>query len=305
MDKAVFQFPVPGQDEDEKKDLIRTLKANAAVRKLMEKEQIPAELLLTRTYTFKRWLDQIEPCRGCTSLDGCRQKKTGYRMGLTYDGILQETVETCPYQRIMDKKQSHLANYLVSDLGKEMACVSFENIDLSKEESPGYISAVAMATQACLSNQGVYLYGPMGTGKTYLAACASNYMAKNGKKAVFIHYPSFTERLSHLYRTDEHRTETDRMRFADILVIDDIGAEEVTDKNRSVLLSVLDSRMQNHKMTWFTSNEDFKSLLNHFIVTNKGSDTLEAERILERIRVLGKPVYVSGKDRRHLSAADE
>lgn len=304
MDKAVFQIPDFEQDENEKKNLIGVLRKNPSVRKLMDKEQMPEGVLAARAYTFKRWLDQVEPCRGCTSLEGCRQKKTGYRMGLKYDGILLETMEACPYQRDMDRKQSHLVNYLVSDLGREMSCVSFENIDLSKGEPAGYISAVAAATQACLSGQGVYLYGPMGTGKTYLAACASNYMAKNGKKAAFVHYPAFTERLSQLYRTDEYRTEVDRMRYADILVIDDIGAEEVTDRNRSVLLSVLDSRMQNRKMTWFTSNEDFKSLLNHFTVTNKGSDTLEAERLMERIKVLAKPVYVSGKDRRHLFDAE-
>ena len=52
-------------------------------------------------------------------------------------------------------------------------------------------------------------------------------------------------------------------------------------------------------MTWFTSNEDFKTLENHFSVTSRGiEERQKAMRILERIQKLAKPLEIIGSDRR-------
>ena len=65
-------------------------------------------------------------------------------------------------------------------------------------------------------------------------------------------------------------------------------------------MSILDARMQNHLMTWFTSNEDYKTLLEHYIFSNKSEDKYEAMRIIERIQTLSKPIELIAEDRRIL-----
>ena len=146
----------------------------------------------------------------------------------------------------------------------------------------------------------------MGTGKTYLAACAANYVAGFDGRPAFVHVPSWADRVNSTYYSGEFRTEGSRLKFADLCVRDYSGAEEVTVPLRSLLLSVLDARMQNHRMTWFTSNEDFTSLKDHFPVSSKGNeDVMESDRIMERIRVLAEPVFLAGSDRRHLYQSAE
>ncbi len=295
----VFDFNqyANSNNEDERNQLIQDLLSNSQIQKMCEKHQIPQNQIQQSPYLFQSWLKKVQSCVGCSSLNECKQKKKGYRAGIRYDGILQEVLEACPYQREKEKKEEHMRQYLMSDMSPALVQVSFENIDVTNE-SASYIKAVQECIDACMNQSGVYLHGTLGTGKTYLSACASNYMAKRGYSCAFIHYPTFCENLTAKLNTGESKADADRLAAVQMLVIDDIGAENVTEKNRAYLLSILDRRMQNNRMTWFTSNEDFNSLLDHFANTYMKENTVSASRLLERIKTLSKPVLVVGSDRR-------
>ena len=289
--------PTTAPDSGDERRLYEQLSSDPAVHRLLKTRGIPEAELPNHLYTFARWQKEVEPCRGCKNLSSCRQKKKGYHMGLAWEGLLVETLEACRYEREKEQSLAHLNQYLVSDLGHDFETAFFQNISGEQEER-AYNQTVMEVYQRYLDGKGVYLYGNMGTGKTYLAACAANQAAKEGKKPAFIHYPAFCDRLARMYYSGEYRQEAERCRYADLLVIDDIGAEEVTARNRMVLLSILDSRMQNGKMTWFTGNGDFNMLQNHLRYDSAGEDTASADRIIERIRVLAKPIRLDGKDRR-------
>ena len=133
-----------------------------------------------------------------------------------------------------------------------------------------------------------------------IAACAANDTARKGMKTAFVSVPKLSERISASLRTGEYQTEVQRLCYADFAVFDDIGAESVTDRYRAILLGILDTRMQEGRMTWFTSNEDFASLKNHYILNMHQVDIQDAERVLERIRAIGEPLELIGRDRRNL-----
>lgn len=111
MQKAEFRMPEKTEKElREDQELIASLKKDPAVKKLLEKEEIPESVLEDRAYTFKRWRKEVASCLGCKALSECRQKRKGYRMGLSYDGLLQETMQACPYEREAEQKTAHLSN---------------------------------------------------------------------------------------------------------------------------------------------------------------------------------------------------
>ena len=73
----------------------------------------------------------------------------------------------------------------------------------------------------------------------------------------------------------------------EILLIDDIGAEKVTDWGRDEILgTILQSRMNNHLTTFFTSNLTIEELEKHLSISKDSEDVVKARRVIERIKQL-------------------
>ena len=298
-DMKPAETPSYGNEDAGKADLIRQLQQNGSIRGLLRRSGIPFELIAEKPYTFRRWLRETAVCSGCRSLKECRQPLKGYYKDLLYDGILTDALSPCRYRKEKNREEKHMSNYLVSDLPGHLNAVSFENLSYDKEESD-YLKAVHKCMQASEKGQGIYLYGSMGSGKTYLAACACNRHAKLNEKVAFIHYPTFCARMARAAAGNEYESEVQRLMYARFLAIDDIGAENVTEWNRdAILLPLLNARYEDGLTTWFTSNEDMNSLKQHLMYTSRGkAEEIKAERIMERIRCMSEAVELSGKDRR-------
>ncbi len=286
-----------GDDRDVRS---RRLREDPLIAESFRRLHIPADETEKHPALLERWLKAKHRCDGCPGLEKCRQNLKGMVEELSYDGVLGTELTPCLWLKEKQNAEAHLDNYLVNDLPAVMRTVSFRDIGMDGE-STRYLKALQTAMSACLQEKSLYIYGNMGTGKTMLAACCANEMAGKGRKTAFVSMPKFAERIALSLRTGEYQQEVQRLCYADFVVFDDIGAENVTERYRSILLSVLDARMQEGRMTWFTSNEDFRSLQNHYILNVNQADAGDAERILERIRATADTLEVIGKDRRKLS----
>lgn len=280
-------------------ELIAALKSDPSVLKWMQENHLPLKLLDTHPWKIKDWVNGLKRCEGCFGLNTCKQRKKGYLDHLKYDGMVMNVQMPCRYREEKEEALRHRENYLVCDLSEDQLLYDFAKIDTSKEDG-GYQMVFTRAMEACEKDSGLYLWGTLGTGKTYLAACASNFYAKQGKKVAFVHYPSFTQRMVSSIEGGEYKTELQRLMYAKLLVLDDIGAESVTEWNRDqILLPLLNYRYEHHLATWFTSNESLETLFKHFQFTNKGKgEEVKAARILERIEMLSQVQSLTGKDRR-------
>ena len=293
---------IPAERNSSTEDIDRLtaeLRKEPAVQQVFRVCGIPAQELEIHPYLISRWLRQKKLCSGCGGLKQCRQNQRGYAEELVYDGVLATELTPCAYLREKRVNEAHTVNFLINDLPETMRTAGFKDIR-TEGESAAYLKALQRALTAFLNEESLYIYGNMGTGKTMLAACAVNDAARKGKKTVFLSMPRFADRIAASLRSGEYLTEIQRLCYADFVVMDDIGAESVTERMRSLLLSVLDTRMQEGRMTWFTSNEDFRSLQNHYILDYNKADIGDAERILERIRTIAEPLELIGRDRRNL-----
>ncbi|MBR4164190.1 MAG: ATP-binding protein [Solobacterium sp.] len=301
MEKLSFNPVINNDMEKNTKQLIQELSQDKTVLRVFQKNEISKECLERYPWKIQRWLNSFRPCQGCKGLSFCKQSRKGYFENLVYDGILQTVQEACRYEKDRQNARAHIRNYLVSDLSSHLETVSFKNIS-TKDETEEYLQVLAEAMDASAKGEGLYIYGTMGSGKTYLSACACNDHARSGQKVAFIHYPSFCQRMQSSMQDGEYKSEIARLSFAAFLVIDDIGAESVTEWNRdSILLPLLNERFEEGLPTWFTSNDDYESLLVHFTFSNRGKqEELKATRILERIQAMSRPVVLTGKDRRNI-----
>ena len=246
----------------ERQQNIARLKENEWIQIFLEQNHLDASFVEENSGVLLQWIKSVSACRNCKGLDYCVQKIRGKATKLKIDdsGFLNEYYASCQYD---------MAAYTQS------------------------VSSIPL-------NQGVYLYGNPGTGKSYLMKGICNYYAKNNKSVSFVQVPLLIQELKQFMTDNEYRQRVmNHLRYSDVLVLDDIGAESITQWTRDeILLPVLDERMNKGMKTYFTSNYSMEELEQQYRLVNKPNNTIASLRILERIRTLSKPVELSGKSRR-------
>ena len=141
------------------------------------------------------------------------------------------------------------------------------------------------------SNQGMLFCGDTGTGKTYLAACIANALLDQNIPVVMTSFVKLTS------ITDEDRQLTiRRLNQADLLIIDDLGAERGSDFALEQVYDYIDSRCQAHKPMIITTNLTHAQILNTVDIRYK--------RIYERIIKYCWPMEFTGPSWRRSAAAD-
>lgn len=149
--------------------------------------------------------------------------------------------------------------------------------------------------------KGLYLYGDFGVGKSFMvAALAHDLSEKRGVSSTLLHYPSFVIDVKNAIGDGNVKNLVDEIKLAEVLILDDIGAEQSTAWVRDEILQViLQYRMQEDLPTFFTSNFNFEDLEKHFAKGKNGNDeTWEARRVMERIRYLAEETRLEGENRR-------
>lgn len=196
----------------------------------------------------------------------------------------------CKYEiKLMNKEEQENVKVRMKDIDtkdkKQLNVIKwmddfFENYDESK------------------NMKGLYLHGNFGSGKTFLLSALLNEL--NYVKNTTIEIIYFPEALVSLKEDfDSLFYKMNRYKNVDILLIDDIGAEKVTEWGRDEILgTILQYRMDKHKTTFFTSNYTIKELETNLSLANNNVDLVKARRIIERIKQLTIDVELISESKR-------
>lgn len=148
------------------------------------------------------------------------------------------------------------------------------------------------------TTKGLYLSGNFGSGKSYIISAMMNELVKDGFSCAMIYYPEFLRILKSSFKTD-FEDQFDYARKSDLLLLDDIGAENSTDWSRDEILGpILQYRMDNNLATFFTSNLTKDELEIHLSEGKQSIDKLKAKRIIERINYLTDELKLISKNQR-------
>ena len=156
---------------------------------------------------------------------------------------------------------------------------------------PGIMRAMKIYVDnfAELSRQGkgLLLYGDVGTGKTFAAACVVNALIDAGYPCLMT---NFARVLNTLWGTEKKQDYIDNLNSFRLLVLDDLGAERRSEYSQEQVFNVIDARYRAKLPLIITTNLEIDEIKNPKDIGNA--------RIYDRILEMCHPIRLSGCNRR-------
>lgn len=182
-----------------------------------------------------------------------------------------------------------------SMMDKKYREVTFDKYEVREENKKVFEMAKKYADRfqdMYKKNQGLLLYGPVGTGKSFTAACIGNYLLNNAKLVIMT---SFVKILQDIWENDREAEYITILNSASLLIIDDLGTERETDYALEKVYNIIDSRVRANKPMIITSNLELNDMME--------CEDIRKKRIYDRILECCYPMYVGGKSFRMMKAA--
>lgn len=280
-------------------DLVQKIMKDPDVAAFIQQESLSPEELNRSISKFNQYITERDKfLRGDTDYIA-----KGYKPILVMNhGYADVSYEETP-ELIAAEKEAAIKNRLkLINLPASLKQASLAQVDLDDlGRLPVFEKLLAFVEQYPTIRKGLYLYGDFGVGKSFMvAALAHDLSEKRGVSSTLLHYPSFVIDAKNAISDGNVKTLVDEIKLSEVLILDDIGAEQSTAWVRDEILQViLQYRMQENLPTFFTSNFNFEDLEKHFAKGKHGNDeTWEARRVMERIRYLAEETRLEGVNRR-------
>jgi primosomal protein DnaI len=273
--------------------------------------QLDAATMKLNLNKLHQYTVEYKNCTNCPGLDQCPNDMEGH-----YTLISVETSDdrTRVYdnkvackkfiaRQTQDAVRSRIRSFYIDERALSEGYSSLEILDKDgdREEAVGQVLNYVLVTQQQgLQKNGLYLAGSFGTGKTFLMCYMLHELAKDGFTGAIVYMPDFAEDLKTMFDDPQRLKDTiDVLKDTDLLVFDDIGAENLNPWLRDHVMGAILNYRMNRRPTFFTSNHDLDALEKHFSFTSKdGDEEYKGRRIMDRIRPFVDLVQVKGYNKR-------
>jgi DNA replication protein DnaC len=168
-------------------------------------------------------------------------------------------------------------------IDEELKNASFDNFNHRPELEGAYRIAKDFATNFQDQEFGLYMFGPVGVGKSHLAASIHNELIQQGYASVFIDVTQLFGLAKSTFK-DEKKSDQDYIQAAikcDLLTLDEIGLTGLSSYEFGILFQILNGRKG--KLTNITSNLNLDRLQKWFAVDNKGKPLDVDGRVFDRL----------------------
>lgn len=146
----------------------------------------------------------------------------------------------------------------------------------------------AYANNFSLQSGNLLFSGKTGLGKTFLSGCIARVVSEKGFSVVYdtvVRMISDYENVKFGENTDETRSALNKYRDCDLLIIDDLGTEMLTQFSMSALYTLINDRLLEEKPTIVSTNLTPTEIQNRY-----------SQQISSRLRGCFDILYFSGTD---------
>lgn len=291
-----IKMPTSKKINGELKSELVSAKKDEKFQKLMQKLEIDDSIAIKYTSKLEDTVCELNNCKNCKGLYACKNKAEGHvSFPKKEENRLIFSFIPCKYQTKLEEQKNNKGSLY------ELNNARMKDIDVKdkkRQEVICYLDNFFENYSPSKNNVGLYLHGSFGSGKSFLVSALLNELHEKKKATVcMIYFPEALRTLKDDW--DNFGSKMEYLKSVDILLIDDIGAEKVTEWGRDeVLGTILQARMDNHLSTFFTSNLNINELESHLALSNRSDDLVKARRIIERIKQLTNDLELISVNRR-------
>ncbi|WP_461040817.1 ATP-binding protein [Tepidimicrobium xylanilyticum] len=194
-------------------------------------------------------------------------------------------------EMLLKERQEKIASLTrSSNIPKRYRNATFENFN--PKDNPRALERAKGFVEAFPGDKGLLLTGPVGTGKTHLAAAIANSLLNKLYSVYFGNVVDIMGFIKSTYNQDSEISERDAISImtdkVDLFIIDDLGKENNTEYTLSMLYQLINRVYENEKPIVITTN------FNSIELSRKLGERGQA--IVSRVTEMCEPVIFKGED---------
>lgn len=244
---------------------------------------------------LKTYVEEQPLCDHCPGLHACKQATLGHQPVLQYyQGTIRLAYQSCPYHQAQQAQKHHQRSLNALYLPKTVLDASLEDFrqdNVQRQVLYQKMMKILHRIKLKEPTPGLYLYGSYQVGKTYALAALANEITKYGLTVAMTYFPDWSRELKSAMHEGKLESRIAAFKSVDVLILDDLAGESFSEWLRDEVLGpILQHRLLDQKLTFFSSNIDLKNLAPCYVGENTDTQKIKAYRIVERIKALSEPV---------------
>lgn len=184
----------------------------------------------------------------------------------------------------------------ISIIDKKFINSTFTNADMTSNAMEVAKQYAEKFIQEGTAPVGLLFHGNVGTGKTFASACISNALTDANKTVMVLSIGLYINKLQREWAEAENNV-LEHVKGCDLLVIDDLGVEKVTEFVKDKVFMLIDTRYRTGKPVIVTTNLELKNdgLTEKQIQEGLSIESRFGSRISDRLAEMCQVCAVTGK----------